>query len=106
VHIGRLDVHLAMGEAPCRLIREHIVHVSVADARLVSLPVRGVEQVGVVRHEHLAHRRVAQQEGAEVSGKTSRGPTAYQISPESSSSSSRGGGTRRKLQSVTYSISS
>ena len=44
--------------------------------------------------------------GPKVSGNTSRGPTVYQISPLSSSSSLRGAGTRRKLQSVRYSISS
>ena len=44
--------------------------------------------------------------GAKVSGKTSRGPTGYQTSPDISSSSLRAAGTLRNVQSVRYSISS
>src|SRR5690606_41591222 len=47
-------------------IRKDVVEFAVADAPLTFLPVAGVEQVGVMLHEQLAHPRVAEQESAEL----------------------------------------
>jgi hypothetical protein len=72
----------------------------------VALPEGRVEQVGVVRMNTSRTAGLPSRKGPKVSGNTSLGPTEYQISPDISSSSLRGAGTRRKLQSVMYSISS
>src|SRR5205823_2691303 len=52
-------------EALPALVRKHIVHVPGEDAFLVGLPERGIEQVGVMLYEHIAHLGIAQQEGLE-----------------------------------------
>src|SRR5574337_814792 len=51
-----------------RFVREDVVDVAGEDAVLASLPEIAVEEVGVVRHEHLAHVGVAEQEGGEGLG--------------------------------------
>ena len=43
-----------------------VVHIAGEDALFVALPERGVEQIGVLAHEHFAHRGVAEQEGREL----------------------------------------
>jgi len=41
------------------VIGKHVVHIASGNAVFVGLPKAGVQQVGVVLHEHAAHRRVA-----------------------------------------------
>src|SRR6516164_8263070 len=62
--MGRVDTRRGAlhAEPARRVVREDVVHVAGEDAVLLLLPVAGVEQVGVVRHEHLAHHGVAEQE--------------------------------------------
>ncbi len=57
------------GEAAGGVISEHVVQMALADAALMLLPEGGVEQVGVVFHEHGAHLGVAEQKLAEGLGK-------------------------------------
>ena len=55
-------------EALLRVVWEDIMHVAGQDFLLVALPEGRVEQVGMVRHEDLANRRVAEQERREGLG--------------------------------------
>ena len=54
-----------MNEAALLVVRKHIQQWPSLDALFVFLPEGGVQQVCVVLHEHIAHLRAAQQEGAE-----------------------------------------
>src|SRR4051794_28664144 len=64
----RMTRRMSPGKALVALVGKHVVHVAGLDALLVALPERGIEQVGMVFHEHFAHRRVAEQEGLESLG--------------------------------------
>jgi hypothetical protein len=59
---------LLLSKALVLFVGKHIMHMALADARLVALPEGHVQQVGMVLHEHLAHARIAQQEGPEGLG--------------------------------------
>src|SRR3982751_5436712 len=63
---GALPLRL---EALLRFVREDIMHVAGQDFLLVALPECRIEQVGMVGEEHIAHRRIAEQEGREGLGK-------------------------------------
>jgi hypothetical protein len=110
-HFGRglregLLILNPMNEATPSVVGEDVVHVAFADALLVLLPELRLQQVAWCCMKMLRTRGSPSRKGPNVSGNTSYLPTEYQISPDISSSSLRGVGTLRKLQSVTYSISS
>src|SRR3990167_7348857 len=56
------------------IIGKHVKYMTRLDALLMALPERRIQQIGVVLHEHLANRIIAQQEGLEGFRKNIPGP--------------------------------